>query len=148
MSYHRFAVLTEQGESGIKSAEFAALLASDVVFDGPFLMQPLKNNKEITVRLLNDVFTIPSNPKYTHQLTDGQGSTLFLWEANVHGPDGRDFPLEGSLRITEGEDGLIHEVTSYLRPLQVGGLLKEKMVGSIAAVLPKEYWNATPQEAK
>lgn len=148
MSYHRFAALTEQGESGIKSAEFEALLASDVTFNGPWLLQPLRNNKELTVRLLNDVFTIPSNSKYTHQLTDGKGNTLFLWEATVHGPDGRDFPLEGSLCITEGEDGLIHQVTSYLRPLQVGGLLKEKMVGSIAAVLPKEYWNATPQDAK
>lgn len=148
MSYHRFAVLTEQGESGIQSEEFAALLAPDVTFNGPWLMKPLSNNKEITLRLLNDVFTIPQNPKYTHQLKDDHGSTLFLWEGNVQGPDGRDFPLEGSLVITEGEDGLIHEVTSYLRPLQVGGLLKEKMVSSIASVLPKEYWNATPKEEK
>ncbi len=147
MSYHRFAALTEQGESGIKSAEFEALLAPDVTFNGPWLMKPL-SDKELTLRLLSDVFTIPENPKYTHQLTDDQGSTLFLWEGNIHGPDGRDFTLEGSLVITEGEDGLIHQVTSYLRPLQVGGLLKEKMVSSIASVLPKEYWEIAPQNAK
>jgi len=147
MSYHRFAVLTEQGESGINSAEFEALLAPDVTFNGPWLMKPL-SDKELTLRLLSDVFTIPENPKYTHQLTDAQGSTLFLWEGNIQGPDGRDFTLEGSLVITEGEDGLIHQVTSYLRPLQVGGLLKEKMVSSIASVLPKEYWEIAPQDAK
>ncbi|GHO48007.1 hypothetical protein [Ktedonospora formicarum] len=143
MAYHRFAVLTEQGESGINSPEFAALLASDVVFNGPFLMKSLRGNKEVTQRLLSDVYTIPANIKYTHQLEDNQGSTLFLWEATFTGPDGRDFPLEGSIVITEGEDGLIHEVTNYLRPLQVGGLLKEKMVKSIASVLPREYYDPT-----
>lgn len=147
MAFHRFAALTEQGESGIKSPEFAALLASDITFNGPFLMKSLSSNKEVTQHLLSDVYSIPSNIKYTHQLEDNQGSTLFLWEATVTGPDGRDFPLEGSLVITEGEDGLIHQVTSYLRPLQVGGLLKEKMVKSIASVLPREYYDPTSTSA-
>lgn len=143
MSSHRFATLTEQGESGFKSAEFEALFASDVTLNGPFLMKSV-SGKELTIRFLNDVFAFVGQPKYTHQITEDHDphTTLFLWEGPVQGPDGRTFTLEGSLMITEGEDGLIHKVTEYLRPLQVGILLKNTMVSSIASELPKEYWEA------
>lgn len=147
MSYHRFAVLTEQGKSGTKSAEFAALFASDVSFYGPFLVKPVQE-KDLALRFLDEVFALAGYPKYTHQFTDNQRTTHFLWDGKLQGPDGRDFTLEGSMAITEGEDGLIHQVTSYLRPLQVGVLLKEKMISSIASALPKEYWDATPKDAK
>lgn len=146
MANHRFAVLTEQGESGIKSAEFEALFAPDVIFYGQFLMKPL-TNKELMLRFLNDLFAYVGYPKYTHELTDDYKSTLFLWEGPVQGPDGRTFTIEGSLAITEGEDGLIHQVRGYLRPLQVGILLKEAMVSSIASVLPAEYWEAVRSTA-
>jgi hypothetical protein len=148
MSHHRFAALTEQGESGVKSAEFEALFAPDVTFYGPFLMKPL-SDKKLTMRFLNEVFESVGYPKYTDQLTDDNGTTLFLWDGPVQGPDGRTFTLEGSLAITQGEDGLIHEVTEYLRPLQVGILLKNAMVSSIASVLPEEYWEASkPTDAQ
>src|SRR5438552_12942952 len=98
MSYHRFAVLSEQGESGVKSAEYEALFASDVTFYGQFLMRPI-SDKELTIRFLNEVFAFVGYPKYTHQLTDDQHTTLFLWEGPVTGPDGRTFSLEGSIEI-------------------------------------------------
>jgi hypothetical protein len=141
MSSHRFAVLSEQGESGVKSAEFAALFAPDVTLYSPFLLKSL-NDKELTVRFITEVFAAAGYPKYTHQFSDDQQTTLFLWEGKLQGPDGRTFTLEGSLAITEGEDGLIHKVISYLRPLQVGALLIKDMVSSVATVLPKEYWEA------
>jgi hypothetical protein len=140
MSYHRFAVLTEQGESGVKTAEFEALFAPDVTLYSPFLIKPL-SDKKLTVRFINEVFAQAGYPKYTHQFTDDQHTILLLWEGKVQGPDGRWFVLEGSLTFTEGEDGLIHEVTSYLRPLQVGVLLMKAMISSAASVLPKEYFD-------
>jgi hypothetical protein len=147
MTYHRFAALTEQGENGVKSEEFAALFASDIVFYSPFLLKPL-SDKELTVRFLNEIFAQAGYPRYTHRFTDDQHTTLFLWEGDITGPDGRVFTLEGSLAITEGEDGLIHRVVSYLRPLQVGVLITKAMVSSAASVLPKEYWDAVkPQGA-
>ena len=142
MESHRFAVLTEQGESGVKSAEFEALFAPDVTLSSPYIIMPL-NDKALTVRFLNEVFAKAGYPKYTHQITDDQHNTLLLWEGKVQGPDGRWFALEGSLAITEGEDGLIHKVVSYLRPLQVGVLLMKPIISSVASVLPKEYWEAT-----
>ncbi|MGH2480207.1 MAG: hypothetical protein ACRDHW_11170 [Ktedonobacteraceae bacterium] len=142
MAVHRFAVLTEQGESGVKSAEFEALFAPDVAFSSPFIIKPL-SDKALTIRFLNEVFALGGYPKYTHELTNDQRSTLLLWEGKVQGPDGRWFALEGSLALTEGEDGLIHEVVSYLRPLQVGVLLMKPVISSVASTLPKEYWEAT-----
>ncbi len=142
MSFHRFAVLTEQGEKGVASAEYQALFAPDVVLNSPFLLKPL-SDKGLIIRFLNEVFAFAGYPKYTHQFTDDQRTTLFLWEGKLQGPDERIFTLEGSLAITEGEDGLIHKVISYLRPLQVGALMMKPMVASVASVLPKEYWEAS-----
>lgn len=146
MTFHRFAVLSAQGESGVNSAEFAALFAPDVILESPFLLKPL-SDKKLAVRFISEVFAQAGYPRYTHQFTDDQRTTLFLWEGDIQGPDGRTFTLEGSLAITEGEDGLIHQVTSYLRPLQVGALLIKSMVSSAATVLPKEYWEAVKPEA-
>jgi len=148
MSFHRFAVLTEQGESGVKSAEFKALFAPDVTLNSPFLLKPLQD-KDLILRFIIEVFADSGYPEYTHQFTDDQRATLFLWEGKLTGPDGRVFTLEGSLVITEGEDGLIHKVTSYLRPLQVGALMMKTEISSAASVLSKEYWEATkPQFVK
>jgi hypothetical protein len=148
MSYHRFAVLTEQGESGITSAEFEALFTPDMTFFSPFLLKPLNDNK-LAIRFINEIFAKVSSPRYTHQFTDDNHSTLFLWKGDLQGPDGRTFTLEGSAVITEGEDGLINRVVIYLRPLQVAALIIKPMVLSAASVLPKEYWDAVkPQEAK
>jgi hypothetical protein len=145
MSYHRFAVLTEQGQSGVTSPEFEALFAPDVTLHSPYLIKPL-SDKKLTMRFLTEVFAASGYPAYTHQLTDDQRATFFLWEGQVQGPDGRMFTLEGSLAITEGEDGLIHQVTSYLRPLQVGILLLKPMLSSAGSVLPADYWNAIRSE--
>jgi hypothetical protein len=139
MASHPFATLTAQGKSGIESAEFEALFASDFILYAPYLLKPLQD-KKLALQFLNQVFELSGYPRYTHELTDEHNNTLFLWEGTLSGPDGRDFTLEGSLVITEGEDGLIHNVISYLRPLQVGALIMKPMVASAAAVLPEEYW--------
>jgi hypothetical protein len=139
MASHRFAVLTEQGESGIKSAEFEALFAPDFVLNAPYLLKPLQD-KKLALQFLNEVFSLSGYPKYTHEFTDDHNATLLLWEGTLKGPDDRDFTLEGSLALIEGEDGLIHTVVSYLRPLQVGALIMKPMVAAGAAVLPEEYW--------
>jgi hypothetical protein len=139
MASYRFAVLTEQGESGIKSAEFEALFAPDFVFNAPYIIKPLQN-KKLALQFLHELFERSGYPRYTHEFTDDHNTTLLLWEGTLTGPDGRTFTLEGSLALTEREDGLIHSVISYLRPLQVGALIMKPMVASAAAVLPEEYW--------
>ncbi len=139
MASHRFAVLTEQGADGVKSAEFEALFAPDFILNAPYLIDPLQD-KKLALKFLNEVFELSSYPKYTHEFTDGHNATLLLWESTVQGPDGRDFTLEGSFAVIEGENGLIHSIISYLRPLQVGALIMKPMVASVAAVLPENYW--------
>jgi hypothetical protein len=139
MASHRFAVLTAQGASGIKSEEFEALFAPDFTLYAPYLLKSLQD-KKLALQFLNEVFERSGYPIYTHEFTDDHMTTLLLWEGTLQGPDERSFTLEGSLALTEGEDGLIHTVISYLRPLQVGALIMKPMVASVAAVLPEEYW--------
>lgn len=148
MDFHRFAVLTAQGESGIKSPEFENLFAPDFILNAPYLLKPLQDRK-LAFQFLYEVFAKSGYPEYTHQFKDGQGSTLFLWEGKLQGPDDRWFTLEGSTVLIEGDDGLIHTVISYVRPLQVAALIMKPMVGSAAAVLPEEYWKTNkPLELK
>ena len=144
MSLHPLGVLSAQGEKGVKSAEYLALFAPDATLYSPFLIKPVAD-KELTVRFLNEVFARVGYPKYSEQFTDDQNTTILLWNGEVQGPDGRLFAIEGSIAITEGEDGLIHEVKSYLRPLQVVFLLKDALIPSAASVLPREYWDASPR---
>jgi hypothetical protein len=140
MSYHRFAVLTEQGESGVKSPEFEALFAPDAKLHSPFLVKSVEG-KKLTMQFLREAFTNVGYPRYTHQFTDDQYTTILLWtsQGKIHGYD-----VEGTMVLTFGEDGLIRGAKSYLRPLQVVGLLREYLFAS-AAKLPKEYWEASPE---
>lgn len=141
MSYHRFAVLTEQGESGVKTEEFVALFAPDAELHSPFLVKPVEG-KELTLQFMTEAFSNVGYPKYTHQFTDGASTIILLWnsQGRVHG-----YEVQGTMVLTFGEDGLIHAAKSYLRPLQVVGMLREFLFASAGAKLSGEYWKASPQ---
>jgi len=141
MSYHRFAALTEQGESGVKSAEFKALFASDAELHSPFLVKPVEG-KELTLQFMTEAFSNVGYPTYTHQFSDGQSKIVLLWKSQgrVHG-----YEVQGTMELTLGQDGLIRAAKSYLRPLQVVGMLREFLFASAGAKLSGEYWKASPQ---
>lgn len=141
MSYHRFAVLTEQGESGVNTEEFRALFAPDAKLHSPFLVKSVEG-KKLTLEFLTEAFTNVGYPRYTHQFTNDQYKTVLLWKSQgqVHGYD-----VEGTMELTFNEDGLIIGAKSYLRPLQVVGLLREFLFASAAAKLPQAYWDASPE---
>lgn len=141
MQFHRFAVLTEQGESGVKTAEFEDLFAPDAQLHSPFLVKSVEG-KKLTLHFLTEAFSNVGYPKYTHQFTDGQYITVLLWnsQGRVHG-----YEVQGTMVLTFGEDGLIHHATSYLRPLQVVAFLREFLFASAGAKLSGEYWKASPQ---
>jgi hypothetical protein len=141
MEFHRFAVLTEQGESGVKTEEFKALFAPDAQLHSPFLVKSVEG-KELTMQFLTEAFSNVGYPKYTHQFTDGQYITVLLWnsQGRVHG-----YEVQGTMVLTFGDDGLIHHAKSYLRPLQVVAFLREFLFASAGAKLSGEYWKAAPQ---
>jgi hypothetical protein len=140
MSYHRFAVLTEQGQSGVYTEEFEALFAPEAQLHSPFLVKSVEG-KKLTMQFMREAFTNVGYPIYTHQFTNGPSMTVLLWKSQgkVHG-----YEVEGTMVLTFREDGLIIGAKSYLRPQQVVALLREYLFAS-AAKLPKEYWEASPQ---
>jgi hypothetical protein len=141
MSFHRFAVLTEQGESGVKTEEFRALFAPDAELHSPFLVKHVEG-KELTLQFLTEAFSNVGYPRYTHQFTDGKNIIVLLWnsQGKVHG-----YEVQGTMALTFDENGLIHSAKSYLRPLQVVAFLREFLFASAGAKLPKEYWDASPE---
>ncbi len=140
MAFNRFAVLTEQGESGVKTEEFRALFAPDAELHSPFLVKHVEG-KEMTLQFLTEAFSNVGYPKYTHQFTDGKDVTILLWnsQGRVHGHE-----VQGTMVLTMNEEGLIHSAKSYLRPQQVVGLLREFLFASAGAKLSSEYWKASP----
>lgn len=141
MAFNRFAVLTEQGESGVKTAEFEALFAPDAQLHSPFLVKSVEG-KTLTLQFLTEAFSNVGYPKYTHQFTDGKNITVLLWKSQgrVHG-----YEVQGTMVLTFNEDGLINSAKSYLRPQQVVVFLREFLFASAGAKLPQAYWDASPQ---
>ena len=140
MSYQRFAVLTEQGESGVKTEEFRALFAPDAELHSPFLVKPVEG-KELTLQFLTEAFKNVGSPKYTHQFTDGKSKAVLLWKSQGRV---RGFEVQGTMELTFNKDGLICAAKSYLRPVQVVAMLREFLFASAGAKLSADYWKASP----
>jgi hypothetical protein len=140
MSYQRFADLTEQGESGVRTAEFESLFAPDADLYSPFLLKHVEG-KSLTLQFLTEAFSNVGFPKYTHKFTDGQSLAVMLWESQG---TVRGYKVQGTVVLTFGEDGLIRAVKSYLRPLQVVNMLREYLFASAGAKLSADYWKASP----
>lgn len=140
MEFHRFAVLTEQGKSGVETEEFRSLFAPDAELHSPFLVKHVEG-KELTLHFMTEAFFNVGYPKYTHQFTDGKNITVLLWnsQGRVHGHE-----VQGTMVLTMNEEGLIHSAKSYLRPQQVVGLLREFLFASAGSKLPSDYWKASP----
>lgn len=141
MEYHRFAILTEQGESAVKTDEFVALFDLEAKLHSPFLVKPVEG-RDMTLHFLTEAFKNVGYPKYTHQFSGGKYLTVLLWESQgeVHG-----YKVHGTMVLTFNDDGLITSATSYLRPLQVVVFLREFLFASAGAKLSGEYWKASPQ---
>lgn len=139
MAYHRFAVLTEQGDSGVKTAEFEALFAPEVVMYSPFLVKPVEG-KALTLQFMTEAFSNSGYPTYTHQFTDGR-TTVLLWKSQSRA---LGYEVDGTVELTFREDGLIIAVKGFLRPLQVAELLREFLFASAGAKLSTEYWKTSP----
>jgi hypothetical protein len=140
MTFHRFAVLTEQGASGVNTEEFRALFALDAELHSPFLVKHVEG-KELTLQFLTEAFSNVGYPKYTHQFTDGKNIIILLWnsQGQVHGHD-----VQGTMVLTFNDEGLIHSAKSYLRPQQVVALLREFLFASAGSKLSSDYWKASP----
>lgn len=139
MIHHLFGILSESGESGVKSAEMAALFTPDVILHSPFLIKPVCG-KELTLQFLAEAFALVGYPKYIMELTDNQHITALLWNGKVQGHE-----IQGTMVITEGTDHLIHELRSYLRPFQVVALLRDALLPSASSTLSREeYWDSAP----
>jgi hypothetical protein len=140
MPFNRFAILTEQGESGVNTEEFRALFAPEAELHSPFLVKPVEG-KELTLQFLCEAFSNVGYPRYTHQFTDDAHTTILLWDSQgrVHGHE-----VQGTMVLKMNEDGLILSATSYLRPQQAVALLREFLFASAGAKLSSDYWKASP----
>jgi hypothetical protein len=142
MTFNRFAVLTEQGESGVATEEFKALFALDAELHSPFLVKHLPG-KKLTLHFLTEAFRNVGFPRYTHQFVDeAHHTTTLLWESQgkVHG-----YEVQGTMVLVYDENGLIHSATSYLRPQQVVVFLREFLFATAGANLPQAFWDASPE---
>ncbi|GHO48005.1 nuclear transport factor 2 family protein [Ktedonospora formicarum] len=140
MSYQRFAELTEQGESGVKTEEFESLFAPDADLYSPFLVKHVEG-KSLTLQFMTEAFSNVGYPKYTHQFYNGTDTAVLLWESQGRV---RGHQVQGTMVLTFDENGLIRAAKSYLRPLQVVNMLREYLFASAGAKLSSDYWKASP----
>ena len=94
------------------AGRFANLLASDVVFNSPVFVHPVKGRDSVA-ELLETVHTIFGVPTYRLGLTNGR-DTVLLFDGEI---DGRS--LQAAVVIRDSPQGLIEELTVLMRPLPV-----------------------------
>lgn len=134
MANHPFRVLSERGAS---LEELAPLFAPDVTFHSPLLTQSVSGRK-VALRSLAEGFTHLGFPKYTLELTNNE-QTVLLWDGTMMGHE-----IQGTMFITQGDDGLIHNLSIFLRPYPVIALFWEAMREFAYGMLPKEFWESAP----
>lgn len=93
------------------AAAARAALAHDAVLISPLTNQFRFEGAEVIGELLEDVFTVMTDIRFTDKLTDGDLVVLFA-TARVG-----DRVLEEAQRIRLNESGLIRELTLFMRPI-------------------------------
>jgi hypothetical protein len=85
-------------------------LADDVVLRSPIFSVPIEGKKE-TVRIFAALYEVLG--EMTYLLDEPGDPAMFAWQTEVDGE-----PVEGVDLVRYDEDGLVKEVTVFMRPLR------------------------------
>lgn len=136
--------LRAAGERGDADA-LAELLAPDVVFHSPMTARVRFEGREEVAELHRDIFAVLEGLETTEPLALGDERS-FSFRARVRGVE-----LEAHLRLHVNEQGLIDELTIFIRPLpalatlftalppRVSARRRGRLMGTIVAILTSPF---------
>lgn len=135
MPKHPFRVAIE---TGVSKEAFGKLFAPDVVILAPMLTKPVKGARDV-LNILNNTVSMASPIRYTLEMSDPK-QTLLFWTGNAGG-----YALQAVTILTDGDDGLIHEIRVLMRPWPIATIFRNEMYKALSSTIPADYWELQPK---
>jgi hypothetical protein len=131
---HPIRELRESGQA--TAAQFAALLADDVVMHSPLLIRAIVG-REAVARTMAASSKNRDNPGAYVLERKLDGNTTFLrWQGTIEGHEFESLEL-----LTDGADGKLKERTVAYRPFPALKIFREKQRAATSDVLPPDMWD-------
>ena len=138
---HPIRKLRESGHA--TPAQFAALLADDVVMHSPLLIRAIVG-REAVARTMAASSKNRDNPgAYVLERRLDKDTTFLRWQGTIEGHEFESLEL-----LTDGADGRLKERTVAYRPFPALKIFREKQRAATADVLPADMWDYPADDQK
>jgi hypothetical protein len=138
---HPIRKLRESGHA--TAAQFAALLADDVVMHSPLLIRAIVG-REAVARTMAPSSKNRDNPgAYVLERRLDKDTTFLRWQGTIEGHEFESLEL-----LTHGADGRLKERTVAYRPFPALKIFREKQRAATADVLPADMWDYPADDQK
>src|SRR3984957_15587636 len=138
---HPIRKLRESGHA--TAAQFAALLADDVIMHSPLLIRAIVG-REAVARTMAASSKNRDNPgAYVLERKLDENTTFLRWQGTIEGHGFESLEL-----ITDGADGKLKERTVAYRPFPALKIFREKQRAPTSDVLPADMWDYPADDQK
>ena len=131
---HPIRKLRELGHA--TAAQFAALLADDVVMHSPLLIRAVIGREAVAKTMAASSQSRDNPGAYVLERKLDASTTFLRWQGTI---DGHEF--ESLELLTDGADGKLKERTVAYRPFPALKIFREKQRAATSDVLPPDMWD-------
>jgi hypothetical protein len=131
---HPIRKLRESGHA--TAAQFAALLADDVVMHSPLLTRAIVGRDAVAKTMAASSKNRDSPGAYVLERKLDESTTFLRWQGTIEGHEFESFEL-----LIDGADGKLKERTVAYRPFPALKIFREKQRVATSDVLPPDMWD-------
>src|SRR5690349_13773162 len=128
---HALRKLREAGHAN--PADYAKLLAPNVVFHTPLLIRAMEG-RAVVARMLANSTTLREGA-YTGEWKLDDRRTLLGWKGEIQGHELESFDI-----VEELGEGLIVDRTIAFRPMPAAKLFRDAMRAAMGSAIPDDFW--------
>ncbi len=118
------------------AAQFAALLADDVVMHSPLLIRAIVGREAVAKTMAASSKNRDNPGAYVLERKLDENTTFLRWQGTIEGHEFESLEL-----LTDGADGKLKERTVAYRPFPALKIFREKQRAATSEVLPPDMWD-------
>jgi hypothetical protein len=131
---HPIRKLRESGHA--TAAQFAALLADDVVMHSPLLIRAIVGRDAVAKTMAASSKNRDNPGTYVLERRLDENTTFLRWRGTIEGHEFESLEL-----LTDGADGKLKERTVAYRPFPALRIFREKQRAATSDMLPADMWD-------
>jgi hypothetical protein len=131
---HPIRKLRESGHA--TAAQFAALLADDVVMHSPLLIRAIVGREAVASTMAASSKNRDNPGAYVLERRLDENTTFLRWQGTIEGHEFESLEL-----LTDGADGKLKERTVAYRPFPALKIFREKQRAATSDVMPPDMWD-------